>query len=124
MASLKPISALPAGFKVGAFGFNFRPRELPEKVAKMNLTLIALDEPTRSFAAMFTSNAFPGAPVIVGRKRLAAEFIQAIIVNNKISNVCAPGGVEDSERLCGEVAAHMKFKSAEHVLPSSTGVIG
>ena len=36
----------------------------------MNLTLVALDEPTENFAAVFTRNAFPGAPILVGRRRL------------------------------------------------------
>ena len=124
LASLAPHAALPKGYRVGTHAFNFRPRELPEKVAKMTMTLIALDKPTSNFAAMFTSNAFPGAPVLVGRQRLAEKEIQAIVVNNKISNVCAPGGVEDSERVCSEVAKLLQLPSPRHVIPSSTGVIG
>jgi glutamate N-acetyltransferase/amino-acid N-acetyltransferase len=124
LTSLKPHAVLPRGFRIGVQGFSFRPRELPTKPANMNLTLIALDKPTPNFAAMFTSNAFPGAPVIVGRKRLAADTIQAVIINNKISNVCATGGVEDSESLCAAVAKQLGLKSAEQVIPSSTGVIG
>ncbi|MBC7172916.1 MAG: bifunctional ornithine acetyltransferase/N-acetylglutamate synthase, partial [Polyangiaceae bacterium] len=89
----------------------------------MTLTLIALDEPTDAFAAMFTKNAFPGAPVIVGRKRLSSPRLGAILVNNKISNVCAPGGVETAERLSAEAARLLGFAD-EEVLPSSTGVIG
>jgi glutamate N-acetyltransferase/amino-acid N-acetyltransferase len=115
-------AALPAGFRVGTTRFDFIPREAP-KPAKMTLTLIALDQPTPDFAAMFTKNAFPGAPVIVGRKRLNDQTLGAIIVNNKISNVCAPGGVETSERICAETARLLGL-SANQVLPSSTGVIG
>src|SRR5437764_2890348 len=83
-------AALPAGFRVGTTRFEFIPREAP-KPAKMTLTLIALEKPTADFAAAFTRNAFPGAPVIVGRQRLGEPTLGAIIVNNKISNVCAPG---------------------------------
>jgi len=72
---------------------------------------------------MFTKNAFPGAPVIVGRKRLAEPRLGAILVNNKISNVCAPGGVETSERLCAAAAKALGLNASE-ILPSSTGVIG
>ena len=89
----------------------------------MTLTLIATEKPTADFAAVFTRNAFPGAPVIIGRKRLAGETLGAIIVNNKISNVCAPGGVETSERIC-EATAKLLGISGTQVLPSSTGVIG
>jgi glutamate N-acetyltransferase/amino-acid N-acetyltransferase len=115
-------AALPAGFRIGTTRFEFIPFEV-HKPAKMTLTLITLDQPTSSFAAMFTKNAFPGAPVIIGRKRLNEPTLGAVIVNNKISNVCAPGGVETSERLCAAVAKELGL-TAEQVLPSSTGVIG
>lgn len=115
-------ATLPAGFRVGTTRFDFVPREAP-KPAKMTLTLIALDKPTPDFAAVFTKNAFPGAPVIVGRSRLSEPTLGAILVNNKISNVCAPGGVEASERLCDALAKQLGL-SAKQVLPSSTGVIG
>ncbi|MFA5263792.1 MAG: bifunctional ornithine acetyltransferase/N-acetylglutamate synthase, partial [Opitutaceae bacterium] len=115
-------AALPAGFRVGTARFDFVPREAP-KPAKMTLTLIALDRPSPDFAAVFTKNAFPGAPVIVGRKRLLEPALGAILVNNKISNVCAPGGVETAERICAE-AARLLGLAPSQVLPSSTGVIG
>jgi glutamate N-acetyltransferase / amino-acid N-acetyltransferase len=115
-------AALPAGFRVGTARFDFTPREAP-KPSKMTLTLIALDRPAADFAAMFTRNAFPGAPIVVGRQRLAEPALGAIIVNNKISNVCAAGGVEASERVCTETARLLKFSPAQ-ILPSSTGVIG
>ena len=115
-------ATLPAGFRVGTARFEFTPFEVP-KPAKMTLTLIALDTPTPDFAALFTKNAFPGAPVIIGRRRLAEPALGAILVNNKISNVCAPGGVETSERLCAAAAQALGLKPTE-VLPSSTGVIG
>ncbi len=115
-------AALPAGFRVGTGRFEFTPREAP-KPAKMTLTLIALDRPTPDFAAVFTRNSFPGAPVLVGRRRLGEPALGAIIVNNKISNVCAPGGEEAAERVSAE-AARLLGIPASQVLPSSTGVIG
>lgn len=115
-------AALPAGFRVGVTRFEFMPVEAP-KPAKMTLTLLALERPTTAFAAMFTRNAFPGAPVIVGRKRLAEPALGAVIINNKISNVCAPGGVETAERICAATAQALGL-TPQQVLPSSTGVIG
>ena len=115
-------SALPAGFRVGRASFDFTPREAP-KPARMNLTLIALDQPTAAFAALFTRNAFPGAPVIIGRARLAEPALGAVVINNKISNVCAPDGVATAERVCAAAAAQLGL-SPRQVLPSSTGVIG
>jgi glutamate N-acetyltransferase/amino-acid N-acetyltransferase len=115
-------AALPAGFRAGVTRFEFMPVEAP-KPAKMALTLLALERPTTSFAAMFTRNAFPGAPVIVGRQRLAEAALGAVIINNKISNVCAPGGVETAERICAATAQALGL-TPQQVLPSSTGVIG
>lgn len=115
-------AVLPAGFRVGTTRFEFMPREAP-KPARMTLTLVALDRPTPDFAAVFTRNAFPGAPVLVGRQRLLEPALGAIIINNKISNVCAPGGVEAAERVAGETARLLGLAS-HAVLPCSTGVIG
>jgi glutamate N-acetyltransferase/amino-acid N-acetyltransferase len=121
-AWLSSLAALPQGFRVGTTRFDFMPKEAP-KPARMTLTLIALDQPTPDFAALFTRNAFPGAPVIVGRRRLGAPKLGAILINNKISNVCAPGGVEASEALCASAGGLLGLK-ADEVLPCSTGVIG
>jgi glutamate N-acetyltransferase/amino-acid N-acetyltransferase len=113
---------LPAGFRVGTTRFGFTPREAP-KPAEMTLTLIALDRPSADFAAVYTRNAFPGAPVVIGRQRLGAPALGAILVNNKVSNVCAPGGVEAAELVCAELARLLGRRPSE-ILPSSTGVIG
>ncbi len=121
-AWLEAQSGLPAGFRVGTASLEFVPVEVL-KPSRMNVTLIALDRPTPAFAAKFTRNAFPGAPVLVGRKRLEAATLGAIVVNNKVSNVCAPGGVEAAERVCAEAARALGL-APEEVLPSSTGVIG
>jgi glutamate N-acetyltransferase / amino-acid N-acetyltransferase len=115
-------AALPAGFRVGTARLAFTPEEAP-KPAEMTLALLALDRPTPDFAAVFTRNAFPGAPVLIGRRRLLEPALGAVVVNNKISNVCAPDGVEAAERVCAAAARRLGFRPAE-ILPSSTGVIG
>jgi glutamate N-acetyltransferase/amino-acid N-acetyltransferase len=113
---------LPVGFRVGTAALEFVPVEVP-KPARMVLSVLALDRPTPAFAAKFTRNAFPGAPVILGRRRLESPTLGAIVVNNKVSNVCAPGGVEAAEKVCAAAAAALGL-APEEVLPSSTGVIG
>src|SRR5919204_2481254 len=113
---------LPAGFRVGTASVAFTPVEVP-KPARMSLALIALARPTASFAAKLTTNAFPGAPILVTRRRLAEARIGAVVVNNKVSNVCAPGGLEAAERVCAD-AARAPGLAASEGLPSSTGVIG
>jgi glutamate N-acetyltransferase/amino-acid N-acetyltransferase len=121
-AWLETQAALPRGFRASASSFEFQPVELG-KPARMTVSLIAADQPTAAFAALFTKNAFPGAPVIVGRQRLSEPRLRAIVINNKISNVCAPGGVEAAERVCAEAGRLLGCPPRE-VLPCSTGVIG
>jgi len=121
-AWLETQAPLPAGFRVGTAQLEFTPAELPRPVS-MRLVLLSLDRPTPAFAARFTRNAFPGAPVIVGRRRLDGPVLGALVVNNKVSNVCAPGGVEAAERVCAGTAALLGLAPGE-VLPASTGVIG
>jgi glutamate N-acetyltransferase/amino-acid N-acetyltransferase len=113
---------LPAGFRVGTTSLSFIPAEVP-RPAKMDVTLIALDRPTPDFAGVFTRNALPGAPVIIGRRRLDEATVGALLVNNKVSNVCAPDGVAIAERLCEAVASGLGLQGRQ-VLPNSTGVIG
>jgi len=115
-------SALPRGFRVGVSRFEFTPFEVA-KPARMTLTVIACDQPTPDFAAVFTRNAFPGAPVKIGRERLNERTLSAILINNKISNVCAPQGVETAEVLCAGLGKALGVPS-QAILPCSTGVIG
>src|SRR5512138_3312176 len=113
---------LPRGFRAGTTRFEFVPAEVSKKAA-MNLTIIALDKPTPDFAAVFTRNAFPGAPVVIGRRRMDEQTLGAIVVNNKVSNVRAPDGEAAAERICAAVGQGLGLTGSQ-VLPSSTGVIG
>jgi glutamate N-acetyltransferase/amino-acid N-acetyltransferase len=115
-------AALPRGFRVGTAAIAFEPAEAAKK-ARMTLTLIALDRPSPDFAAAFTRNAVVGAPVLIGRERLAEPALRAVVVNNKISNVGAPDGRASAERLCAAVGEALGGRPGE-VLPASTGVIG
>lgn len=121
-AHLASQAAAPRGFRLGTTRFGFTPAEAP-KPARMALTVIALERPTPDFAAVFTRNAFPGAPVLIGRRRLAEPTLGAVVVNNKVANVCTQGGPESAERICATVAAGLGL-ATNQVLPSSTGVIG
>lgn len=127
-AHLERESILPLGFRVGKAALTFSPVESEHvSSAKMNITVIALDKPSQQYAMCFTSNAFPGCPVRVGKRRLAAGApLQAVVVNNKVSNVCPGGdGEADSEAICAAVAAALDLPGgAASVLPASTGVIG
>ena len=127
---LQSIAQVPKGFSIGATRFNFEPIEVKNKILPMNLTLISLDKPSTAFAAQFTSNLFPGGPVLVGKDRMkdSAE-ISAIVVNNKISNVCPASdtsdrGYSDSDKVCDSVSSELGLPSKAYVFPSSTGIIG
>jgi glutamate N-acetyltransferase/amino-acid N-acetyltransferase len=126
---LETQARLPQGFEVGATTFTFQPFEVANKDLLMNLTIIKTDVPTDSFAAMFTSNKFPGGPVLVGKERMkSSPYIQAVVINNKISNVCpgglGDGGAGDSDAVCEAVSGALQLPSKDYVFPSSTGIIG
>lgn len=119
---LKSVSALPAGFRVGTTRFSFVPQEL-ERQCAMALTVIALDEPTPAFCGLFTRNAVCGAPVSICRERLKGKGVGAVLVNTKVANVGAPGGIEAAQVLCAKLGELLGI-GGEEVLPASTGVIG
>ena len=96
---------------------------------KPDLSLIAADRPC-SAAAVFTTNQFKGAPVLVGMKHLEAKHghygtAQAIVCNSGNSNVAtlAKGGYEHAIDMC-KAAADVVGCDPHEVLPASTGVIG
>eukprot|EP00529_Nitzschia_sp_RCC80_P018610 CAMPEP_0113456040 /NCGR_PEP_ID=MMETSP0014_2-20120614/8682_1 /TAXON_ID=2857 /ORGANISM="Nitzschia sp." /LENGTH=500 /DNA_ID=CAMNT_0000347481 /DNA_START=142 /DNA_END=1644 /DNA_ORIENTATION=+ /assembly_acc=CAM_ASM_000159 len=128
LAYLETVSALPKGFATGTADGTFISQEAPGLgYLKIRATVIHLtDGPTDSWAACFTSNKFPGAPVKVGRKRLEGGGpLQTLVINNKVSNVCGGGdGEADAELVCASVAKELGLESPSVVLPSSTGVIG
>jgi glutamate N-acetyltransferase / amino-acid N-acetyltransferase len=117
-------AALPEGFRASVSPLCFRPRE--RTVAEplpMNLSLIALENPTAVFAGVFTRNRFPGAPVLLGRDRLGEHHSRGVLVNNKVSNVCTPRGRQDAEELLGALAAAAGGSAGDY-FAASTGIIG
>ncbi|MCA1726723.1 MAG: bifunctional glutamate N-acetyltransferase/amino-acid acetyltransferase ArgJ [Actinobacteria bacterium] len=75
-------------------------------------------------AALFTRNAFPAAPVEIGRRRLAGGSARAIVVTSGQANAgTGPEGMQDAEALT--LAAAQAVGIEPHaVIPGSTGVIG
>ncbi len=125
LSDLEKRSLPPEGFQIGVTSFSFVPVERPDGPgAKMNLTAILLDRPTESFAGVFTKNSFPGYPVRIGRKLLKEKAVQGVLVNNKIANVCAPGGEEAALAVTQALQDELGDFLDAPVFPSSTGVIG
>jgi glutamate N-acetyltransferase / amino-acid N-acetyltransferase len=124
IGDLQGRSALPAGFRAAAAPLSFFPTEKRVKEPmRMNLSLILLDEPTAAFAAAYTRNAMPGAPVLIGRRRLANPLLRGVLINNRISNVCTPGGMENALRLM-DALGKVLDAPGDQFLPASTGIIG
>lgn len=89
----------------------------------MDLGLIYSEKPACA-AALFTQNQVVAAPVILGRKTMEKGMLQAILVNSGNAN-CFTGaqGIAHAEQ-CVELVAKALKIDPEHVLVSSTGVIG
>ena len=104
-------------------GFRCASRNVGLKPSAKDLTLFASDVDA-SAAAVFTRNHFPGAPVLLGRETIKAGLLRAIIANSKVSNV-ATGllGIDNAQRMAAAAAAELGTVP-DHVLVSSTGVIG
>lgn len=126
---LKLRSLLPRGFTAASVPLSFFPREKKTQEAfPMNLSAILLTEPTNVFAGVFTKNKAPGAPVLIGRELLKAETARGVLINNKIANVCAPGGKNAAFEVVDTFSKLLGFASGnrelEVIFPSSTGIIG
>merc|ERR1740139_81274 len=125
---LSQLCSLPKGFSIGKSEGKFIAVEAPSLgELPINLNIVYLpDGPTRDWSAVFTSNKFPGAPIHIGRSMLSSNVpLQALVINNKVSNVCSSSGIEDAADVCESVATALNLSlGGKSVLPSSTGVIG
>ncbi len=92
---------------------------------KLDLAVAACDSPAEA-AVMYTSNQVVAAPILVGRRHLAATGgkVSGVLVNSGNAN-CATGelGVEACRRSCVALADALGCVFDE-ILPSSTGIIG
>ena len=93
------------------------------KSGRRDLALLALAEGA-SVAAVFTTNAFCAAPVIVAREHLRARAPRALLINTGSANAgTGSAGLAAARRSCTALADALGVE-AEAVLPFSTGVIG
>lgn len=104
-------------------GFRCASRNCGIKPRGRDLSLFVSDVDAAA-AALFTRNRFPGAPVILGRETARGGVLRAIIVNSRVSNVATgEEGIANARRMAAAAAAEVGTVP-EHVLVSSTGVIG
>jgi len=90
---------------------------------KKDLALIVSEAPATA-AAAFTTNRATAAPVRIGRERVKAGRLQAIVVNSGIANVATgQAGLRLAQDSCALVSRALGI-AEKLVLPSSTGKIG
>lgn len=94
-----------------------------KKSGKPDLALIYSGSPA-SAAAVFTTNKYQAAPIIVSRQNIESGACQAIISNAGSAN-CGTGkqGIADARQMVN-ITAHALKINAHHVLVTSTGSIG
>ncbi|MBX7056543.1 MAG: bifunctional ornithine acetyltransferase/N-acetylglutamate synthase [Leptospirales bacterium] len=107
----------PRGFLAGGWSIGIK------KAPALDFAVAHSERPAVA-SALFTRNNFPGAPVVIGRERIAGGRIQTVIVNSGNSNVATGEAGVLLAREYTAVAARSLGVASELVFPSSTGVIG
>jgi glutamate N-acetyltransferase/amino-acid N-acetyltransferase len=88
-----------------------------------DLALVVSDLPA-SAAGVFTRSRFPGAPVVLSRRRIRRGRARAIVVTSGNANVATGrAGLRDAETIAALVAREAALRP-EEVLVAATGVIG
>lgn len=107
----------PAGFRAGGVACGIG------GAGVMDLGLLVADRPCDA-AAVFTRNAFKGAPLGVTREAVAAGGLRAVVVNSGNANAATGArGVEDAYAMQAAAGEALGVE-AGRVAVASTGVIG
>ncbi len=90
---------------------------------KFDLALIA-SEVLCNAAAVFTTNAIPSEPVLLGRKHIAGGKLKGLVVNSGNANASTgEQGLKNAMAMCRALADLLGCKPTQ-VLACSTGIIG
>ncbi len=90
---------------------------------KRDLSLIYSTTPARA-AAVFTTNAFKAAPVLLDMERITSGVAQAILTNSGNANAATgEEGYQDARAMSAALSRKLKIQD-DLVLVASTGVIG
>jgi glutamate N-acetyltransferase/amino-acid N-acetyltransferase len=109
----------PRGFSAGATYAGIKKKS----AGVLDLGLLVSETPPR-MAAVFTTNSFKAAPVILSQQRLKTGRAAAVVVNSGCANAgTGEAGQADAAEMAA-LAAEKLGLSAEQVLVASTGVIG
>jgi glutamate N-acetyltransferase/amino-acid N-acetyltransferase len=110
----------PKGFVTGSATAGLRSKPLPD------VALLAVEGAAGSAAAVFTTNRFAAAPIVVARRHLAASKgrIRGVVANAGCANAgTGKDGMQAALRMAAAAAAKLGCQP-EEVLPASTGLIG
>lgn len=107
----------PEGYKAAGMACGIK------KSGKKDLALI-YSENTATGAALFTTNLFKAAPLLLSMEKIRDNGIRAILVNSGNANSCTgEQGLADARELTVYLAEKLGI-DADEVYMSSTGVIG
>ncbi len=110
---------LPKGFRASGVYAGVRRKQRPD------VALLVADGGA-SAAALFTTNRFQAAPVVLGKADLKASGgrVRAVVVNAGCANAVTGKAGMDAARRVRDAAARLLGAPKREVLVSSTGVIG
>jgi glutamate N-acetyltransferase/amino-acid N-acetyltransferase len=110
---------LPGGFRASGVTAGVRKKPLPD------VALFVAEEGANA-AALFTTNRFQAAPVVLGKADLKASGgrVRAVVVNAGCANAVTGKAGMDAARRVRDAAAAILGAPKREVLVSSTGVIG
>ena len=113
----------PRGFRLSTTHFGFHPVERPDAPAlSMDLSLMVSAAPSSAWAACATQNLLVSQSIQRLRALPPEAPLQALLINNRISNVGIAEGKQDIEQLA---SLFKQYGIAPRmVLPISTGIIG
>ena len=113
----------PLGFRAAGVTAGLKPSGQPDVAVVLN------DGPSRSAAAVFTSNRVQAAPVTWTRQVVSGGRVRAVVLNSGGANACTgPAGFQDThataEHLAAAINARGEDASAGEIAVCSTGLIG
>ena len=113
----------PLGFRAAGVAAGLKQSGQPDVAVVLN------DGPSRSAAAVFTSNRVQAAPVTWTRQVVSGGRVRAVVLNSGGANACTgPAGFQDThataEHLAAAINARGEDASAGEIAVCSTGLIG
>ncbi|HUI24848.1 MAG TPA: bifunctional glutamate N-acetyltransferase/amino-acid acetyltransferase ArgJ [Candidatus Kryptonia bacterium] len=114
---VKALTIRVPGFRFGAAACGLKDS------GKRDIGLIVSDVPATTTAA-FTTNRVQAAPVVIGKERVRAGKLQAVLVNSGNANAyTGRDGLRIARELCALAGQRLGIKD-KLIVPSSTGRIG